>query len=74
MNIETDIKNLLNELESLRQVKIKQKEYKKNYFQNIQKDKTIKCDLCNDLIKYGSYSNHLKSKKHKNNLNKKYIE
>ena len=42
----------------------KQRETSYNYFCINQKNKFKHCDICNLHIKYNSYSNHLKSKKH----------
>ena len=44
--------------------------YDRNYFQTVIKFKVKKCDCCNEPVKYNSYCNHLKSKKHLENLEK----
>ena len=49
--------------------KTDKKEYVKSYFQTVTKLKTRHCDVCNCNYKTGSFSNHLKSKIHNENLN-----
>lgn len=49
------------------------KEYKKDYFFNIQKNKIKHCELCNIELKNNSFSNHLKSKKHLKLIQEKNI-
>jgi hypothetical protein len=39
-------------------------EYEKVYFQNFTKNRTRRCEVCNADIKYNSFINHCKSKKH----------
>jgi len=39
-------------------------EYEKNYYTNVTKQKTKHCEICEHDIKYNSFVNHLKSKKH----------
>ena len=52
------------------------KTYKKNYFQTKSKIKTRHCNYCDKEIKYNSFSNHEKSKKHllKNMSDKLFID
>ncbi len=44
------------------------KEYKKNYFKNVYKNKTYHCLLCDKVIKCNSICYHNKSKKHMEKL------
>ena len=44
--------------------------YFKDYFANVLKEKTRFCDVCNCDIKYSSYNNHIKSKRHNKKINK----
>ncbi len=39
-------------------------EYEKDYFQKFTKNRTRRCEVCNADIKYNSFINHCKSKKH----------
>ena len=39
-------------------------EYEKVYFQKFTKNRTRRCEVCNADIKYNSFINHCKSKKH----------
>ena len=39
-------------------------EYEKVYFQKLTKNRTRRCEVCNADIKYNSFINHCKSKKH----------
>lgn len=39
-------------------------EYTKDYYANITKNRLRHCDICEHDIKYNSFVNHLKSKKH----------
>ena len=39
-------------------------EYEKVYFQKFTKNRTRRCDVCNADIKYNSFINNCKSKKH----------
>ena len=39
-------------------------EYEKVYFQNFTKNRTRRCEVCSADIKYNSFINHCKSKKH----------
>jgi hypothetical protein len=57
----------------LRQKINNMKDYKKDYFINIQKHKIRHCELCNLDFKINSFSNHLRSKKHLNLLQEKNI-
>ena len=44
------------------------KSYFKDYFTNVLKEKTRYCDVCECDIKYSSYNNHIKSKRHIKNI------
>lgn len=68
--LEEQIKKLEDENNMLKNKCILIKIYKANYFQTKSKEKNKFCNCCNKNIKYNSYSNHLKSKKHfiNNNL------
>ena len=39
-------------------------EYEKDYFQKFTKNRTRRCEVCSADIKYNSFINHCKSKKH----------
>jgi hypothetical protein len=65
-----DIEKIIKENEELKLKVENMKEYKKNYFQNKTKQKMVYCVCCDSNIKMGSYSNHSKSKKHKDNIKK----
>ena len=57
--------NKYNELnEKLNKRKEIQKKANHKFFNNIQKHKTIFCDICDIDVKTCSYPNHIKSQKH----------
>ncbi len=39
-------------------------DYEKDYFQKFTKNRTRRCEVCSADIKYNSFINHCKSKKH----------
>ena len=39
-------------------------EYEKVYFQKFTKNRTRRCEVCSSDVKYNSFINHCKSKKH----------
>ena len=47
-------------------------EYEKVYFQNFTKNRTRRFEVCSSDIKYNSFINHCKSKKHKVKKNGNY--
>jgi aldehyde:ferredoxin oxidoreductase len=60
--------NLQKKIDFINKKKIKKVvdkvEYTKDYYANITKNRMRHCEICEHDIKYNSFVNHLKSKKH----------
>ena len=60
--------NLQKQIDFINKKKIKKVvdkvEYTKDYYANITKNRMRHCEICEHDIKYNSFVNHLKSKKH----------